>query len=80
MALSLPRWPLSPQSPESSLRSGLGRPHLEDVDMEVGVGQQGSGSEHAEQGRAGAPEARHAPKQPVVSVEAQGDQAQGAHS
>ena len=71
---------LSPQNTESSLCSGSGRPHLEDVDVEVRVGQQGPGGEHAQQGRAGAPEARYIQKQPIVSVEAQGNQAQRPHS
>ena len=54
---------LSPQNLEPSLRqapwraipvapqhSGWGRPHLEDVDVKVRVGQQGSGDKHAGQG------------------------------
>ena len=61
-------------------RPGSGRPHLEDVDVEVRVGQQGSGDEHAGQGRAGALEARHVEEDPVVRVKAQGNQAQGPQS
>lgn len=59
---------------------GVGRPHLEDVDVEVGVGQQGPGEQHAGQGRAGAPEAGHIQEQPVLRVKAQGDQAQSPQS
>lgn len=65
--------------PRGPQRPG-GRPHLEDVNVEVGVGQQGSGAEHAGQGRGGAPEARHVPEQPVVRIKAQGDQAQRPQS
>lgn len=65
----LPRWPVShtalgpacSQAPCRTLRFAAqapsGRPHLEDVDVEVGVGQQRPGEQHAGQGGAGALEA-----------------------
>lgn len=65
------RWRTLPQPPA---------PYLEDVDVKVRVGQQRSGAQHADQGGAGALEARHVQEQPVMRIKAQGDQAQRPQS
>lgn len=54
--------------------------HLEYVDVDVGVGQERAGEQHAEQGRPRRLEARDVAQQAVMAAQPQGHEADSAES